>query len=65
MRPDGSSGGAQALDLQPAQGGFVEFAFAEPGLYPLVTHKFANVAQGPLGLFEAGEVTPTGDGAGH
>jgi nitrite reductase (NO-forming) len=51
------------LDLQPAQGGFVELTFDEPGLYPIVTHKFANVAKGALGLFQAGEVKATG--AGH
>jgi nitrite reductase (NO-forming) len=65
LRPDAGRGGAQALDLQPAQGGFVEMTFDEPGLYPIVTHKFANVGKGALGLFQAGEVD-TGDGAaGH
>ena len=64
LRPDAGRGGAQALDLQPAQGGFVEFTFDEPGLYPIVTHKFANVGKGALGLFQAGEVD-TGGGAGH
>jgi nitrite reductase (NO-forming) len=55
LRPDDSRGGAQALDLQPAQGGFVEFTFDEEGLYPIVTHKFANVPKGALGLFQAGD----------
>jgi nitrite reductase (NO-forming) len=50
------------LDLQPAQGGFVEFSFDEPGLYPIVTHKFANVAKGALGLFQAGDVKATNGG---
>jgi nitrite reductase (NO-forming) len=63
LQPDGRQGGAQALDLQPAQGGFVEFTFDEPGLYPIVTHKFANVGKGALGLFQAGDVESTG--AGH
>jgi nitrite reductase (NO-forming) len=58
LRPDGRQGGAQALDLQPAQGGFVEFTFDEAGLYPIVTHKFSNVGKGALGLFQAGEVDP-------
>ena len=52
-------GGSQALDLQPAQGGFVEFTFKEAGLYPIVTHKFSNASQGALGLFQAGEVEAT------
>lgn len=64
LRPDGSTGGAQALDLQPSQGGFVEFTFDEAGLYPIVTHKFANVGKGALGLFQAGEVDPAVTG-GH
>jgi hypothetical protein len=39
-----------------SQGGFVEFTFDEAGLYPIVTHKFANVGKGALGLFQAGDV---------
>jgi nitrite reductase (NO-forming) len=62
LRPGRSQGGAGVLDLQPAQGGFVEFSFDEPGLYPIVTHKFANVAKGALGLFQAGEVKATDGG---
>jgi nitrite reductase (NO-forming) len=62
--PTSSEGGAQALDLQPAQGGFVEFSFAEDGLYPIVTHKFSNVGKGALGLFQSGEVDLS-DGAAH
>lgn len=62
LRPDGRRGGAQVLDLQPAQGGFVEFTFDEAGLYPIVTHKFANVGKGALGLFQAGDVEATGGG---
>jgi nitrite reductase (NO-forming) len=62
LRPDGGQGGAQALDLQPAQGGFVEFTFDEDGLYPIVTHKFSNVGKGALGLFQAGEVESAGGG---
>jgi nitrite reductase (NO-forming) len=62
LQPDGRRGGAQALDLQPSQGGFVEFTFDEAGLYPIVTHKFANVGKGALGLFQAGEVESAGGG---
>ncbi len=56
LQPDAMRGGAQALDLQPSQGGFVELTFDEPGLYPIVTHKFSNVGKGALGLFQAGEI---------
>jgi nitrite reductase (NO-forming) len=57
-------GGSQALDLQPAQGGFVEFTFAVDGIYPFVTHKFASASKGALGMFQAGAVAPT-EGAAH
>ena len=60
LRPDERRGGAQALDLQPSQGGFVEFTLDEAGLYPIVTHKFAHVGKGALGLFQGGEATGTG-----
>ena len=60
LQPDARQGGSQALDLQPAQGGFVEFSFDAAGLYPIVTHKFANVGKGALGLFQAGEVAAAG-----
>lgn len=62
LQPDSRQGGAQALDLGPSQGGFVEFTFDEAGLYPIVTHKFANVGKGALGLFQAGEITPAEGG---
>ena len=64
LRPGDLKGGAQALDLQPAQGGLVEFSMDEAGLYPIVTHKFANVGKGALGLFQAGDV-PGASGAAH
>lgn len=65
LRPGAGRGGAQALDLQPAQGGFVEFEFDEAGLYPIVTHKFANPGKGALGLFQAGEPASPAAGASH
>ena len=42
--------GSQAMDLAPAQGGYVEFTTAEDGLYPIVTHAFNFVGRGALGL---------------
>ncbi|NCX05364.1 MAG: nitrite reductase [Actinobacteria bacterium] len=64
LQPDARKGGSQVLDLQPAQGGFVEFTFAEDGLYPFVTHKFANVGKGALGFFAVGKADTTALG-GH
>jgi nitrite reductase (NO-forming) len=57
LRPDATHGGSQTLDLQPAQGGFVEFTLNDAGQYSMVTHKFANVGKGALGIFQAGEVS--------
>ena len=66
LRPgDGQRGGSQTLDLQPAQGGFVEFSFDEVGLYPFVTHKFVNVGIGAMGVFQAGDVAPAETASGH
>jgi len=50
--------GSQAVDLAPAQGAIVEFATAEDGLYPIVTHAFNLVGRGALGLFQAGDGDP-------
>ena len=46
----GSDGGAQVLDLGPAQGGFVELAPSEPGHYPFVTHAMADAERGARGV---------------
>lgn len=65
LRPDESRGGSQALDLQPAQGGFVEFTLEEQGMYPLLTHKLSNAEKGALGYFQAGEPRDPSGGGGH
>ena len=62
LEPDARQGGSQALDLQPAQGGYVEFTFDEPGMYVGVTHKFANVGKGAQIVFHAGGYEGTGGG---
>jgi nitrite reductase (NO-forming) len=64
LQPDATRGGSQVLDLQPAQGGFVEFDFAEDGLYPFVSHKFSNPGKGALGFFAVGDVDTSALG-GH
>lgn len=43
--------GSQALGLQPAQGGFVELSFPEPGTYPFVSHYMIDAERGAHGLF--------------
>jgi nitrite reductase (NO-forming) len=47
-------GGSQTLDLQPTQGGFVEFTLPDAGTYPFITHKMMNMSRGALGLFQVG-----------
>ena len=51
----GGTGGAQALDLAPAQGGFVELDFREPGTYTFVNHSFAEAERGARGLIRVQE----------
>jgi nitrite reductase (NO-forming) len=46
------SGGSQALALQPAQGGFVELTFPEPGHYPFISHIMVDAERGAHGLFD-------------
>jgi nitrite reductase (NO-forming) len=48
----GSDGGSQALALAPAQGGFVELTFPEPGRYPFVTHVMVDAERGAHGTVE-------------
>lgn len=55
LRPGPEAGGSQALDLEPAQGGFVEFTLPVPGTYTFLTHKLVDASKGALGVFQAGE----------
>ena len=41
------SGGSQALNLGPCQGGFVEFVPPQAGHYTFVTHAFADMEKAP------------------
>ncbi|MDJ1371725.1 copper oxidase [Gulosibacter molinativorax] len=42
--------GAQAMDLLPGQGGFVELTFPESGNYPFVTHLMVDAEHGAHGI---------------
>ncbi|WP_420749318.1 multicopper oxidase domain-containing protein [Rhodococcus sp. O3] len=46
---DSDSGGAQALDLAVAQGGFVEMEFLEPGTYTFLNHRMFDAERGAKG----------------
>ncbi|HSO69003.1 MAG TPA: multicopper oxidase domain-containing protein [Arachnia sp.] len=48
----GTGGGAQALALAPAEGGFVELEFPEPGRYPVVSHVMVDAERGAHGIVE-------------
>ncbi|MFD0866867.1 multicopper oxidase domain-containing protein, partial [Tessaracoccus lubricantis] len=50
-----AGGGAQALALQPAEGGFVELTFTEPGHYPAVSHIMVDAERGAHGIVEVTE----------
>lgn len=51
VRPgDPGGGAAQALALQPGQGGFVEFTLPEAGHYPFVTHVMVDANRGATGV---------------
>ncbi|HEX6500661.1 MAG TPA: multicopper oxidase domain-containing protein [Micromonosporaceae bacterium] len=55
LTPDNPNhGGSQTLDLQPTQGGFVEFTLPDAGTYPFITHKMMNMSRGALGVFQVG-----------
>jgi nitrite reductase (NO-forming) len=46
----GSVGGAQALDLEPGQGGFVELTAGPAGHYPFVSHLMVDAERGAHGV---------------
>ncbi|UXY25322.1 multicopper oxidase domain-containing protein [Streptomyces sp. HUAS TT20] len=47
-------GAAQELDLQPGEGGFVEFTLPQRGTYTLTTHRLADAERGAMGTIVAG-----------
>ena len=51
----GGDGGAQALALQPGQGGFVELAPREAGHYPVVSHVMVDAERGAHGILRVSE----------
>lgn len=54
VRPDNPSrSAAQALALQPGQGGFVEFTLPEPGHYPFLSHLMVDANRGASGELTA------------
>ncbi len=52
---DPALGGAQALDLAPAQGGFVELTLPEAGNYAFVSHIMVDAERGAKGILRASD----------
>lgn len=46
------TGGSQAMDLAPAQGGFVDLTFPAAGHYPFVSHYMVDAERGAHGVFD-------------
>jgi nitrite reductase (NO-forming) len=52
LLPRSDASGSQVLGLTPAQGGFVELTFPEPGRYPFVTHVMSDAERGARGAVQ-------------
>lgn len=50
QRDNVEQGGSQVLSLGPAQGGFVEMSFDQPGHYPFVSHLMIDAERGAHGV---------------
>lgn len=48
-----ADGAAQELDLQPGEGGFVEFTPPAPGTYTIIDHRLADAQRGAVGTLVA------------
>jgi len=49
---------AQTVNLGASQGGWVDFSLKRKGVYPFVTHNFAEMARGAEGALIAGDALP-------
>jgi nitrite reductase (NO-forming) len=55
---------AQTINLAPSQGGWVEFTLDQEGSYPFLTHSFADMTKGAIGVLRT-KGAPEGSGHGH
>jgi pimeloyl-ACP methyl ester carboxylesterase len=53
---------SQAINLAPAQGGYVEFTLDEEGTYPFVNHAFGDMVKGSLGVLKTENAPKAGGG---
>lgn len=59
------TGPSQTVAIAPSQGAVVEFSMEEEGVYPFLTHAFADAAKGAIGAFRAGNPPASAAGDGH
>jgi nitrite reductase (NO-forming) len=59
MRPKEALHGVQTVTVPAGGGGVFDVRIAQPGLYPFVSHAFAAVDQGQVGLLDVGNVKGT------
>jgi len=59
MRPADALHGVQTVTVPAGGGGVFDVKIDEPGLYPFVSHAFAAVDQGQVGLLNVGNVKGT------
>jgi nitrite reductase (NO-forming) len=59
MNPDSALHGVQTVTVPAGGGGVFDVKIDEPGLYPFVSHAFAAVDEGQVGLLKVGKVEGT------
>ena len=57
--------GRQTVTVPPGGGYMVELKIPDAGLYPFVTHSFADASKGALGLINVGNVQASMSGMAH
>jgi nitrite reductase (NO-forming) len=56
MRPEDALHGVQTMTVPAGGGGVFDVKIDKPGLYPFVSHAFASVDEGQVGLLKVGNV---------
>lgn len=56
---------SQTISLAPSQGGWVELSLDHEGNYPFVSHDFADMAKGAMGVLRTEGAPPPAPGAAH
>ena len=59
MKPAAALHGVQTIDVPAGGGGVFDVKIDDEGLYPFVSHSFASVDMGQVGLLKVGNPTGT------